>query len=170
MIIRTRITRVCCGSPRDDELLRKRFAAPRRTDHRQRISCRESVDDPAIAGTSRTLETSLEEASFDAWIKFYRPDENSVNNQISYYDKGDIVSFVLDIEIRTASKGAKSLDDVFRHLYDEFFKKNKNYTPEDFQKSAELMAGKPLGDFFRNMSAAAKRSTSMRSSAASDCD
>lgn len=94
------------------------------------------------------FETSLEEASFDAWIKFYRPDENSVNNQISYYDKGDIVSFVLDIEIRTASKGAKSLDDVFRHLYDEFFKKNKNYTPEDFQKSAELMAGKPLGDFF----------------------
>jgi predicted metalloprotease with PDZ domain len=94
------------------------------------------------------FETSLEEASFDAWIKFYRPDENAVNNQISYYDKGDIVSFLLDIEIRTSSNGAKSLDDVLRHLYSEFFKKNKNYTPEDYQKTAELMAGKSLEDFF----------------------
>lgn len=90
------------------------------------------------------FETSLEEASFDAWIKYYRPDANSVNNQVSYYDKGDIVAFLLDIEIRAASKGAKSLDDVFRELY----RRKKNYTPEEFQKVCEMMAGKPLEDFF----------------------
>ncbi len=94
------------------------------------------------------FETSLEEASFDAWIKFYRPDENAINNQISYYDKGAIVSMMLDMTIRAASGGSKSLDDVMRHLYQEFFKKDKNFTTEDFQKSAELMAGKSLDDFF----------------------
>ena len=94
------------------------------------------------------FETSLEEASFDAWIKYYRPDENAVNNQISYYDKGEIVNFLLDIEIRRDTNGAKSLDDVMRYLYAEFYKKNKNYAPEDFQKAAEIAAGKPLDEFF----------------------
>ncbi len=94
------------------------------------------------------LETSVEEASFDAWIKYYRQDENSINNQISYYDKGDILNFLLDLKIRTDSNGAKSLDDVMRYLYDEYFKKGKNYTPADYQKIAEMMAGKSLEDFF----------------------
>ncbi len=94
------------------------------------------------------FETSLEEASMDAWIKYYRQDENSVNNQISYYDKGEIVSMMLDITIRTASGGAKSTDDVLRYLYDENFKKGKGYTPEDFQRASEMMAGKSLDDFF----------------------
>ena len=94
------------------------------------------------------FETSLEEASMDAWIKYYRQDENSINNQISYYDKGDIVSMMLDITIRTASNGAKSLDDVMRHLYDEFYKKGRNFTPEDYQKISEMMAGRSLDDFF----------------------
>ena len=95
------------------------------------------------------FETSLESASFDAWIKYYRQDENSVNNQISYYDKGELVGFLLDIEIRKDSGGAKSLDDVMRFLYNEFYKKNKNYTPEDYQKIAEMMARKSLDDFFK---------------------
>jgi predicted metalloprotease with PDZ domain len=94
------------------------------------------------------FETSLEEASFDAWIKYYRQDENSVNNQISYYDKGEVVNMMLDVTIRTASNGAKSLDDVMRYLYNEFYKKNRNYTPADFQKAAELAAGRSLDDFF----------------------
>src|SRR5688572_8588998 len=41
------------------------------------------------------FETSLEESSMDAWIKYYRQDENAVNNQISYYDKGEIVAMML---------------------------------------------------------------------------
>ena len=94
------------------------------------------------------FETSLEEASFDAWIKYYRQDENAVNNQISYYDKGEIVNMMLDITIRTATGGAKSEDDVMRYLYNEYFKKGRNYGPEDFQKAAEPAAGKSLDDFF----------------------
>lgn len=94
------------------------------------------------------FETSAEEASFDAWIKYYRPDENSVNNQISYYDKGAIVGMLLDLEIRKLSNNARSLDDVMRYLYTEYAKKGRNYTPEDFQKAAELAAGSSLEQFF----------------------
>ena len=94
------------------------------------------------------LETSLEEASFDAWIKYYRPDENAINNQISYYDKGDIVTMMLDITIRSSSNGKGSLDDVLRTLYNDHFKKGKNYTPQDLQKAAEKAAGKSLDEFF----------------------
>lgn len=94
------------------------------------------------------FEMSVEEASFDAWIKQYRPDENSVNTQISYYDKGHLLGLLLDLEIRRLSKGAKSLDDVMRYLYAEFYRKNRNYTPEDFQRAAELMAGTSLENFF----------------------
>lgn len=101
-----------------------------------------------LQGRPGRFETSLEESSFDAWIKYYRQDENSVNNQISYYDKGDIVSMMLDLTIRTSSNGAKSLDDVMRYLYDEYAKKGKNFTPEDYQKVSEMMAGKSLDDFF----------------------
>ena len=94
------------------------------------------------------FQTSVEEASFDAWIKYYRPDENSVNNQISYYDKGEMVGFLLDMEIRRSTDGAKSLDDVMRHLYNEFAKKGRNFTPADMQKTCEMVAGKSLDDFF----------------------
>ncbi|MDQ4120567.1 MAG: PDZ domain-containing protein [Acidobacteriota bacterium] len=95
------------------------------------------------------FQTSVEEASFDAWIKNYRPDENSINREISYYDKGDIVMMMLDLEIRRSSGGAKSMDDVMRFLNNEFAKKNRNYTPQDFQRIAEQHAGKSLEEFFR---------------------
>lgn len=105
----------------------------------------------AIRGLQNTpgrKEMSLEEASFDAWIEYYRPDENSINSTVSYYDKGAIVGLLLDLEIRQRSDGTKSLDDVMRYLYDEFARKNRNYTPEDFQRAAELAAGSSLDDFF----------------------
>ncbi|CAN5479411.1 PDZ domain-containing protein [soil metagenome] len=91
---------------------------------------------------------SAEEASFDSWIKHYRRDANSINSQVSYYDKGAIIGLLLDLEIRKLSKGTKSLDNVMRHLYDEFYKKDRNYTPRDFQKVSEQMAGVSLEGFF----------------------
>jgi predicted metalloprotease with PDZ domain len=91
---------------------------------------------------------SAEEASFDSWIKFYRPDENSVNSQISYYDKGELLGLLLDLDIRRRTNGAKSLDDVMRYLFTEFFQQGRNYTPADFQKACELTAGASVDDFF----------------------
>ncbi len=60
---------------------------------------------------------SLAESSFDTWIKFYRPDENSANSRVSYYVKGGIVGFLLDAKIREVTNNAKSLDDVMRLLF-----------------------------------------------------
>ena len=115
------------------------------------VSDQEFLQDTAKAienlqKTPGRLVQSTEEASFDAWIKYYRQDENSVNSQISYYDKGAILGLLLDLEIRKRSN--KSLDDVMRYLYQEFYKKKRNYTPEDFQKACELMAGASLEQFF----------------------
>jgi predicted metalloprotease with PDZ domain len=91
---------------------------------------------------------TAEEASYDSWIKYYRQDENSINSQIDYYDKGAIVGLLLDLEIRKLTHNSKSLDDVMRALYSEFFKKNRNYTPADFQRLSEQMAGASLDEFF----------------------
>ena len=55
---------------------------------------------------------SLEESSFDAWIKLYRPDESSVNTTVSYYLKGSVVALCLDLEIRSRTHNQRSLDDA----------------------------------------------------------
>jgi predicted metalloprotease with PDZ domain len=109
-----------------------------------------------LAGAIRTLqntpgrfERSLEESSFDAWIKQYRPDENQINSTVSYYEKGEIVSLLLDLEIRRRSSGARSLDDVMRRLHAEFGRRGRNFTPEDFQRACEWAAGSALEEFFR---------------------
>lgn len=57
---------------------------------------------------------SVSESSFDAWIKFYRQDENSVNAGTSYYNKGALVALCLDLGLR--SHGS-SLDELMRQLY-----------------------------------------------------
>jgi len=101
-----------------------------------------------LQNTPGRLEQTVEESSFDSWIKYYRQDENSINSQVSYYDKGALLGLLLDLEIRKRSNGAKSLDDVMRYLYAEFFKKGRNYGPGDFQKVCELMAGSSLEEFF----------------------
>jgi predicted metalloprotease with PDZ domain len=101
-----------------------------------------------LQNTPGRLVMSAEEASFDAWIKYYRPDENSVNSQISYYDKGALLGMLLDLTIRQRSNGARSLDDVMRYLYTEYYKKGRNYTPADFQRACELAAQTSLEDFF----------------------
>ena len=101
-----------------------------------------------LQNTPGRLAMSVEEASFDAWIKYYRQDENSVNSQISYYDKGSLLGMLLDLEIRQRTANARSLDDVMRRLYTDFAQRNRNYTPEDFERVSEEVAGTNLDEFF----------------------
>lgn len=63
------------------------------------------------------LRQSVAESSFDAWIKYYRPDENSANAVVSYYAKGAAIALGLDLKLRQTSGGAASLDDVMRLLW-----------------------------------------------------
>src|SRR6185436_14482585 len=97
--------------------------------------------------TPGRLTQSVEMASFDAWIKQYRPDENSVNTVISYYTKGAVLGFVLDARIRAATNGARSLDDVMRLAF-ERYSGAKGFTPEDFRKTASEVAGADLSAWF----------------------
>ena len=63
------------------------------------------------------LKQSVAESSFDAWTKYYRQDENAPNAIVSYYAKGALVALALDLQLRAASKGRRSLDDVMRALW-----------------------------------------------------
>lgn len=69
-----------------------------------------------MRGSGR-LKQSVAESSFDAWTKYYRQDENATNAIVSYYTKGSLVALMLDLTIRTETKGRKSLDDVMRVLW-----------------------------------------------------
>jgi predicted metalloprotease with PDZ domain len=71
----------------------------------------------ALQGQPGRLLQSVEQSSFDAWIKLYRPDENSANSSISYYLKGALVCWLLDMELRGRTGGERSLDDVLRLLF-----------------------------------------------------
>jgi predicted metalloprotease with PDZ domain len=99
--------------------------------------------------TPGRLVQSAEMASFDAWIKYYRPDENSNNTSISYYTKGTVIAFLLDAKIRAATKGAKSLDDVMRAAYQKY-SGPRGYTKEEFRVVAEQVAGVSLKSFFES--------------------
>ena len=58
---------------------------------------------------------SVAQSSFDAWVKYYRQDENTANATVSYYTKGSLVALSLDLALRR--EGRTSLDDVMRGLW-----------------------------------------------------
>ncbi len=106
-----------------------------------------------LSKSVETLETtpgrliqSMDEASFDAWIKFYRRDENTPNSGVSYYTKGEVVAFLLDARIRRATDGRRSLDDALRLAYRRY-SGERGYTAEDFRKVLEETAGTGLRDW-----------------------
>jgi len=99
--------------------------------------------------TPGRLVQSAEMASFDAWIKYYRPDENSNNTSVSYYTKGTVIAFLLDATIRKATNGAKSLDDVMRLAYEKF-SGPKGYTPEQFRGVIDQVAGRSVQGFWES--------------------
>lgn len=91
----------------------------------------------------------LGESSFDAWIKLYRRDANSDNNQISYYLKGEMVTLLLDLLIRQRHQNQRSLDDVMRQMWHQFGRDEIGFTPEQLQQVFELIAESDLSDFFQ---------------------
>jgi len=71
-------------------------------------------------GAGRRKQT-VAESSFDAWTRYYRQDENSPNALVSYYTKGSLIALGLDLTIRQATRGRRSLDDVMRLLWRRFY-------------------------------------------------
>ncbi|GGP24616.1 M61 family metallopeptidase [Silvimonas amylolytica] len=97
---------------------------------------------------------NLEEASLDAWVKYYRQDENSPNVIVSYYTKGALAALCLDLTIRLRSKGKKSLDDVMRALWQRFGKDfysnqgGQGVGEAEWEQIASEVAGFDLQAFF----------------------
>lgn len=93
------------------------------------------------------LVTPVNMASFDAWIKQYRPDENLANTSINYYPKGAVIAFLLDAKIRKATNGARSLDNGMQ-LAMQRYSGDKGYTPEQFYAVMSEVAGTDLRAWF----------------------
>jgi len=70
--------------------------------------------------TPGRLVDSVASASFNAWIRLYRPDEDTPNRTVSYYLKGALVALCIDLKIRSATNGSRTLDDVMRYLWERF--------------------------------------------------
>ncbi len=63
---------------------------------------------------------SLGDASFDAWIKYYRQNENAPNTQVSYYVKGSVVALALHLYLLQHSDGEKGMDDIMSYFYQKY--------------------------------------------------
>lgn len=95
------------------------------------------------------LHQSVAEASWDAWIKFYRSNEHSRNSTVSYYNKGHLLGLLLDLKIISATDGQAGLDDAMLKLYEDFGLKQKGYTSKDVRLACEKISGLKLDGFFQ---------------------
>lgn len=106
------------------------------------------LDDWArLMATPGRAKQSLEESSFDAWIKLYKPDESNVNTTVSYYLKGGLAMVALDLQIRRRTEGARSLDDVLRLLWTKYGARGEPH-PDNLQPVFEEATGLSLGEVF----------------------
>lgn len=94
------------------------------------------------------FKQSLADASFDAWTRHYRPDENTPNACVSYYTKGALAALALDLRLRELSGGAKSLDDVMHALWERHGKTGQGVPEDGFEALVSAVAGVDLGEFF----------------------
>ena len=92
------------------------------------------------------LEQSLEEASFDAWIRHYKPTEFSPNSTVSYYDKGAMVGWMMDAELRLASNGEHGLEGLFRYLWDAHG--DGPVTDTDVRQAFQTLTGRTCEPFW----------------------
>ena len=106
------------------------------------------LDDWArLQATPGRARQSLEAASFDAWIKLYKPDESNLNTTVSYYVKGGLAMAALDLQIRRRTEGARSLDDVLRALWRRYGARGEPH-PEELQPIFEEASVLSLADVF----------------------
>lgn len=88
-------------------------------------------------------------SSFDAWIKAYRHNENSVNTTISYYSKGQLLAAMLDLYIINKFNAEKCLDHFMQKLWADFYGKDgSGFTSDEFQKCLEEFIGEDMNWFF----------------------
>jgi len=89
-------------------------------------------------------------ASFDAWIKAYRPNENSSNTTMTYYSRGMIIASVLDAMIIKQSNGKECLDHLMKDLYETYYVgKNRGFSDTEFKECLSKHTGQDMTAFFQ---------------------
>ncbi len=114
----------------------------------QRYLERLADDIVTLQGTPGRQLQSLSCSSFDTWIKFYRPDENTVNTGISYYLKGALIALVLDLDIRQRTDNVHSLDQVMCYLYEHYPLEGPGMPADAYQQAIQQVAAIDASDFF----------------------
>ncbi len=96
------------------------------------------------------LFQSLSQCSYNTWNEGpFGAQGEEKGKTISYYEKGPVVGLLLDLSIRNATLGKKSLDDVMRLLYWRYYKTlQRGFTDAEFQVACESIAGVPLTKVF----------------------
>ncbi|MGE8318756.1 MAG: M61 family metallopeptidase [Comamonas sp.] len=95
-----------------------------------------------VLQTPGRLVQSVAQASFDAWVKYYRQDENTANATVSYYTKGSLVALCLDLSLRR--EGATTLDHVMRAVYKRC--KGGPMREEDLLQVLQELSGRSWAD------------------------
>jgi predicted metalloprotease with PDZ domain len=129
----------------DDLLLRRAGLI----DHAQYLRLLANAVNQAQQTPGRMVQ-SVAQASMDAWVKYYRQDENTPNATVSYYTKGSLVALCFDLSLRkgqTVGKGFKttSLDEVMRSLWKQSKADQKNkggITEADFAAALRTLSGR----------------------------
>lgn len=102
-----------------------------------------------VEGSIGSRVQPVAHASFDAWIKAYRPTENSANTSMTYYSRGSVLGAVLDAKIISNTQGKKCLDDFMKTLYSVYYVRlNRGFTEAEFKKELSDFMGQDMSDFF----------------------
>lgn len=102
-----------------------------------------------VEGSVGSRVQPVAHASFDAWIKAYRPNENSSNTTMTYYSRGSVMAMLIDAKIIKSHKGAKCLDDFMQHLYSKYYQKlQRGFTAKEFKDELSSFIGESMDDFF----------------------
>ena len=102
-----------------------------------------------VEGSVGSRVQPVAHASYDAWIKAYRPNENSANTTMTYYTRGSILAAFLDVMIIRNSKGQKGLDHFLQQLYQKFYlNQNRGFTSSEFKTELEGFVGENLDSFY----------------------
>ena len=102
------------------------------------------------------------QSSFDAWIKLYKPDESNLNTTVSYYLKGGLVMFALDLQIRRRTEGARIARRRAAPAVADATARRASRTPRSCSRCSRRRPGSALGDVFDAPDPRHRRSGSAR--------
>lgn len=104
-----------------------------------------------VEGSPGSRVQPVAHASFDAWIKAYRPNENSSNTTMTYYSRGAVLGAVLDAYLIQKSNKKRSLDGFMQLLYNKYaLELKRGFTEAEFEQELSNYCGEDMHAFFAN--------------------